>query len=342
MPVSRRRVLVASGAFAIATPWRARAAETAAPPRPGRDAIGSGEAWPTRALRLVVPQAPGGTADAVARMFGDRLEPVLGIPVVVDNRPGANGIIAGDAVRRAAADGATMLVASTHTFVIAPMVSAGEAFDPLRDFMPVANLATQTKVLLVSTATPATTAMELVEVARRRAGVLNYASTGVGSASHLDTELFARSNGLELVHVPYRGSGQSVAAVAANEVQVLFASVTAALGAVRAGQVRALAILAARRSPLLPDVPTLAETGLPTLDVQTWLGIVAPAGTPPAIVGSLNDALVRIVERPEMRAWFAAQGLDPIGGTPEAFAAAIRSDREKWGRLVERLGIARR
>lgn len=304
--------------------------------------LGGGDAWPTRPLRLVVPQAAGGTADATARTVADRVEPMLGVPVVVDNRPGANGVIAAGAVRRAAGDGTTLLLASTATYVIAPLVTAGESFDPERDFVPVANLAMQTKVLIASRATPVTNARELVDLARRRPGSLNYASTGVGSTSHLDTELFASLNGLALVHVPYRGSGQTVASVATDEVQLLLASVTAALGAIQAGQVRALAILDERRSPLLPGVPTLAESGLPPLDVRTWLGIVAPEGTPHALVDALNEALGRVLADPGMRGWLASQGLDPIGGTPEAFAAQIRADVDKWSRLAKRLGIARR
>lgn len=339
----RRKLLLAGAAFIASAAWRAHAAEgVSTVRRSARVASGNADAWPTRPMRIVVPQAPGGTADAVARMFGERLEPMLGVPVVVDNRPGANGIIAGDGVRRSPPDGTMTLLASTHTFVIAPMVAASETFDPVRDFVPVANLARQTKVLLASLASPVASARELVDYARRRHGSLNYASTGVGSASHLDAELFARSNGLQLVHIPYRSSGQSAMAVASDEVQILFASVTAALGAIRAGQVRALAILAEQRSPLLPGVPTLAETGSPALDVQTWLGVVAPAGTPDAIVGALNASLVRIGGETAMRDWFAAQGLDPIGGTPESFAAEIRTDREKWGGLVASLGIARR
>lgn len=305
-------------------------------------ALGGGDAWPTRPVKLVVPQAAGGTADATARATADRVEPMLGVPVVVDNRPGANGVIAAGTVRRAAGDGTTLLLASTATYVIAPLVTVGESFDPERDFVPVANLAMQTKVLIASRATPATNAKELVDLARRRPGALNYASTGVGSTSHLDTELFAALNGVALVHVPYRGSGQTVSAVVTDEVQILLASVTAALGSIQAGQVRALAILDERRSPLLPGVPTLAESGLPPLDVRTWLGIVAPEGTPRAIVDTLNEALGRVLAGPGMRGWLAAQGLDPIGGTPEAFAAQIRADVDKWSRLAKRLGIGRR
>lgn len=340
----RRRALLAAGAALLAPAMRGAPAiaGTVANGRVTPVALANGESWPSRPVRIVVPQAAGGTADALARALGDRLEPALGVPVVVEDRPGANGMIAGTTTRRAPGDGTTLLLASTATYVVAPMVTAGETFDPARDFVPVANVAMQTKVLLVSLATPATTLRELVAHARRRPGELNYASTGVGSSSHLDTELFASIAGLRLVHVPYRGSGQTVVALTTNEVQLLLASITAALGAIQAGQVRALAILADHRTPLLPSVPTIAEAGLPSFDVRTWLGIVAPEGTPAAIVDPLNAAVNGVVASAPMRDWLAAQGLDPIGGTPEAFGAQIRADVEKWGRLVARLGLARR
>jgi tripartite-type tricarboxylate transporter receptor subunit TctC len=275
-------------------------------------------------------------------MLADRLEPVLGVPVLIDNRPGANGVIGHDAVRRAAPDGYTLLLASTATFVIAPNVTQGEGVDPVRDFAPVMNVARQTKVALVSTRLPVATMRELVAYARQRPGKLNYASTGVGSTSHLDAEMLVEATGMNLVHVPYRGSGQTIAALSVDEVQVLLASVTAALGAIRSDQVRALAIFADRRSPLLPLVPTIAEAGWPGLDVQTWLGVVAPAGTPRAIVGELNRVLAGIVASQSMRAAFDAQGLEPLGGSPASFDDQIRGDVAKWGEVTRRLGVATR
>lgn len=328
-----------AGAAALA-PWsRLVHASVTAAPAVIPFSLDNGESWPSRPVRIVVPQAAAGTADLVARMLADRLEPALGVPVVVEDRPGANGMIAGMAVRRAAADGTVLLVASTATYVVAPVVTTGETFDPVSDFVPVVNVAMQTKVLLVSRATPVRTPSELVAYARSRPGELNYASTGIGSSSHLDAEVFASETGIKLVHVPYRGSGQTVAALTANEVQVLFASLTAAQGSIQTGKVRALAILAQHRSPLLPDVPTAAEAGLPSFDVHTWLGVVAPAATPGAIVDVLNDRLNRIITSAGMGEWFTGQGLEPIGGTPEAFAAQIRADVSKWGALVRRLGL---
>ena len=291
---------------------------------------------------FVVPQAAGGTADLVARMLADRLEPMLGVPIVVDDRAGAGGVIGTEIVRRAPPDGYTWLLASTATHAMAPQVLPSATFDPQRDFTAVANLAWQTKVVLVSAAVPVATLGELVAYARKRPGQLNYASTGVGSSSHLDTELLAAATGIALHHVPYRGSGQTVTAVSVDEVQVLIASVTAALPAIEAGRARPLAVLSGVRSPLLPSVPTIAEAGVPSLDVRTWLGLVAPAGIPWAIVDELDRRIDRLLESAAVRAWFEAQGLEIATGTPTSFEALIRADVAKWGELARRLGIRAR
>jgi len=296
-------------------------------------------AWPKAPLRVVVPQAAGGTADALARMLGERLEGRFGVAVVVDNRPGANGLLGTDYVRRAAPDGYTLLLASTATHAMARHTSTSLAFDPVRDFSPIVNVAWQTKVALSNPSVPATTLREFVAYARAHPGRLNYASTGVGSSSHLDAELFAAATGLKLVHIPYRGSGQTVAALAAGEVQILFASVTAALGAIHAAQVRALAILSDRRSTLLPQVPTIGEAGVVAPDVRTWIGLVAPADTSAEVVAALNGAVDDALADPGLQAWLDGQGLEPIGGTPEAFAATIRADVARWGAIVKRLGV---
>lgn len=295
--------------------------------------------YPVRPIRVIVPQAAGGTADLLTRMLGERMEALLGVGFVVENKPGANGIIGNETAKRASPDGYTLLAASTATHAMAPHVVAGLPYDPLQDFVPVINLVHQTKVVLVSSALGVTTLGELVALARSRHGRLNFASTGVGSSSHLDTAQLTALTGIELVHIPYRGSAQAVAALMANEVQVLVASVTAAQPALAAGRGRALAVMADQRSPLLPDVPTMVEAGLPRLDVQTWIGLLAPAGTPPWIVERLNSALNRILRSPDTRAWLERQGLEPIGGTPQAFDSEIRADLDKWGNVVHRLGI---
>ncbi len=272
-------------------------------------------------------------------MLGERVEATLGVGFVVENKPGASGITGNDAAKRAPADGYTLLAASTATHAMTPHVVANLPYDPLKDFVPVINLVHQTKVVLVSPSLGVATLGELVALARSRPGQLNFASTGVGSSSHLDTAQLTALTGMELVHIPYRGSAQTVAALMANEVQVLLASVTAAQPALAAGRVRALAVMADQRSPLLPDVPTMVEAGLPRLDVQTWIGFLAPAGTPPWIVDKLNLALNSILRSPGTRAWLERQGLEPIGGSPEAFDSEIRADLDKWGKVARRLGI---
>jgi tripartite-type tricarboxylate transporter receptor subunit TctC len=302
-------------------------------------AASAATAYPVRPIRVIVPQATGGTVDLLTRMLGERLETALGVAVVVEVRQGANGIIGNEFVKRAAPDGYTLLAASTSTLVMTPHVVASLNYDPLRDFVPVINLVYQTKAVLVSSALGVATMGELIALARSRPGQLNYASGGVGSASHLDTEQLAALTGIELVRIPYRGSAQSIAAVSANEVQVLLSSVTAAQPALATGRARALAVLADRRSPLLPNVPTFVEAGLPRLDVQTWIGFLAPAGTPPSIVESLNRALNALLRSPDIRTWLEQQGLEPIGGSPEAFGSEIRADFEKWGKTTHRLGI---
>jgi tripartite-type tricarboxylate transporter receptor subunit TctC len=293
-----------------------------------------------RRIRLVVPQAPGGTSDLVARVLGERLEAELDVPVVIENRPGANGMIAAEFVARAAPDGSTLLVASTATHAMAPHLASSPHVDLQRDFVAIAPIALQTKLFLASHAVPATSLASFVAYARARPGALNYASVGVGTSSHVDTELFARLAGLDLVHVPYRGSAQAVQALVANEVQVLLASMIPAMPAVDAGQVRALAILAERRSPLLPAVPTIAEAGWPIFDVRTWIGVVAPRGTPAANVDLVHAAVARATAAPAMRAWMDAQGLEPLAGTPASFDATLRADHGKWGRVIRELGLA--
>ena len=296
-------------------------------------------AYPVRSIRVIVPAPPGGTVDLLARVLGERLEATFGVAVVVDNRPGASGIVGNEIARRAPADGYTLLAATTATHVMAPHVVTGLAYDPLQDFVPIINLAYQTKVILASAALGVATLAELVALARRRPGQLNYASVGVGSSSHLDTEQFAALTGIDLVHVPYRGSPQTIAALSANEVQVLVASVTAAQPAIASGRARALAVMADRRTPLLPDVPTIAETGLPHLDVQTWIGFLAPAGTSSRIVADLNRALNRILRSPDIRAWMEKQGLESRGGSSAAFGVEVRADFDKWGKVTRGLGI---
>lgn len=295
--------------------------------------------YPSRPIHLIVPTASGGAADLVARQVGERLGRALGTTVVVENKPGASGLIGSDLVAHAAPDGLTLLFATSATQVINAYAIGRLPYDPLRDFTPIINLGYLTSVVVVSPALPVHTIAELIAYARARPGVLNYASSGTGSANHIDTEIFAALAGINLVHVPYRGTADGYRALLRNEVQIMLGSITSALPYIRAGTLRALAVLVDRRSPLLPDVPTIAEAGLGSVDVRKWFGVLAPAGAPPEIVQRLNGTLDSIIHEPAMRAWLERQGVDPGGGSAQDFDEVLRADYARWGGMVRQLNI---
>jgi len=306
---------------------------------------GSGHAadapYPSRSIRIVVPSAIGGAADLLARYLGDRLEATLRVPVVVDNRGGAAGLIGTEAVARAPADGYTVLFGATHSQVIAPLLMRAP-FDPARDFRPVFLAVYTTSVIVVNDRVPARTLAEFVAYAKTRPGALNYASSGIGTANHIDTEVLADVAGISLVHIPYRGTADGYRALAADEVQVMSGAVTSALPAINAGKARPLAVLTDVRSPMLPGVPTLAEAGFANVDVRKWQGFLVPAATPDDVVAILNAAFQKIVRDPAVRAWIEQQGWEVAGGSPESFARFLGQDQQKWRHVVDRLGLAAR
>lgn len=299
----------------------------------------SAEPYPARPMRMIVPSAPAGAGDSIARLIAERLGSALHATVVVENRPGASGIIGTELAMRSPADGYTLLFATSATHVIASHAMERLPYDPLRDFTPVINIAWATSVIVVPSTLPVTTLHEFVEYARTRPGRIHYASSGVGSANHLDTEAFAAVAGLALTHVPYRGTADGYRGLLAGEVQMMFGAVTSALPYLRAGKVRALAVLTETRSPVLPEVPTLAEAGLRDVDVRKWLGVLAPAGTPAGVVGRLNRTINDILREPDVRAWMDRQGLEVAGGTSEDFERVLRADMVKWGAMVRGLGL---
>ncbi len=301
--------------------------------------VAQAETYPARTIRLIVPQAPGGTVDLTARLFADQLRSALDATVVVENRPGASGATGSDFVARAAPDGYTLLAASTNTHTMLPHVQASVPYDALRDFAPVANLVYTTSMVAVTRSLPVRTLAELIAYARAHPGELNYASTGVGSSNHIDAELFKSLARIDLVHVPYRGMAQAKEALVSGEVQVELVAIGTSVGHVQAGQIRPLAVLSDRRSALLPEVPTTAEAGLPELKARFWVGIVAPAGTPPEVIGVLNGALRRSFATPEVREWIASRGLEPAAGSPADFANEIRADYGKWGGVIKLIGL---
>ena len=298
--------------------------------------------YPSHPIHLIVPTAAGGAADLVARQVGERLGLALHTTVVVANKPGASGVIGSELVAHAAPDGYTLLFATSATQVINAYVMGRLPYDPVRDFTPVINLGYVTSVIVVSPALPVHTIGELVAYARARPGTLNYASSGTGSANHIDTEVFAALAGIQLVHIPYRGTADGYRALLSNEVQLMFGSITSALPYVLAGTLRALAVLVDRRSPLLPDVPTIAQAGFGSVDVRKWFGILAPAGTPPGIVQRLNGTLDGILHEPEMRDWLQRQGVDPGGGSTQDFDQVLRADYVRWGGMVRQLNLRSR
>jgi tripartite-type tricarboxylate transporter receptor subunit TctC len=295
--------------------------------------------YPSRPLHIIVPQTPGGAVDLVARMLADRIAAALGCAVVVENRPGANGVIGTEAVKNAAPDGYALLAASSSTHAMAPHTAAHIPYDPLDDFVPIVNVAYTTKVVMVNPALPVHTLAEFIAYARERPGVLNYGSTGRGSSTDLDVQLFAADTQLQFVHVPYRGAPQANQALVNNEVQFVIGSLTAALGQLQAGTLRALAVVSDRRMPLLPDVPTMAEAGLPGFDVQTWIGLVAPARTPQRIVERLNRVVNDVLRDASARQWMDQRGLTLIGGSAQQFDRRLRADYRLWGDAVHRLAL---
>jgi tripartite-type tricarboxylate transporter receptor subunit TctC len=295
--------------------------------------------FPSRPIRIIVPTAPSGAGDLVAREMGARLSQTLRVPIVIENKPGASGVIGTDFVAHATPDGYTLLLATSATHVISSQVIARLPYDPLGDFAPVIAIGYATSVLVVSSSLPVSSVRELIAYAQERPGQLNYASSGVGSANHIDTEAFSALTGIVLTHVPYRGTADGYRALIADEVQVMFAAVTSALPYIKSEKVRALVVLSDRRSPLLPAVPTIAEEGMGRIDVRKFFGVLAPAGTPGAIVSQLNRAMVTILQEPDMRIWMDRQGFETAGGSPADFDHLLRTDFPKWAGTVRALGL---
>ncbi len=301
--------------------------------------VAADSAWPSRPMRIIVAQAPGGPPALIARFIGDPLARALGVPVVVENRPGASGIIGVNAAAQSAPDGYTLLIGTLSTHVLAPHSGVGATYDAIRDFAPVANLFRSIKVLWVTAALPVTTAGEWAAYASERSGKLNFSSGGVGSSNHIDMELFNAATGLDVVHVPYNGPSAGIAAVAAGETQAMIVSIGTGLPLAQSGRIRPLVIFSDRASPLLPGVPVAAEQGLAQVDISAWIGLLAPAGTPDPVIARLNAEHVRILGSRDAVACASSQGLEIIGGTPQAFATTLADDDRRWGATMRRLRL---
>jgi tripartite-type tricarboxylate transporter receptor subunit TctC len=294
--------------------------------------------YPAKPIRYVVGFTPGGPSDIVARLIGGRLADHWGQQVVVDNRPGAGGNVAGEIVARAAPDGYTLLMGNNSILATNQSLYRKLGFDPLRDFAPVVLLARQPNILVVHPSLPVHSVRDLVAVAKSKPGALNYASSGAGAAAHLSGELFKSMAGVDLVHIPYKGGGPALTDVIAGQAQVMFATAVSVQGHIRSGRVRAIAVTTERRSVFMPDLPTIAESGLPGFEATTWHGIVVTAGSPPDIVAKLNQGVNAALNDPVTREKLEAQGAEVIGGTPQAFGAYIRREIPKWAKVVKDSG----
>ena len=289
--------------------------------------------FPTRPLRIVVPYAAGGSTDMLARMVGQKLTAVLGQPVVIDNRTGAGTIIATEIVARAAPDGYTLLMA-TPPLTIAAALYEKLPFDTARDFAAVTNIAATSNVLVVHPAVPAQSVKELIALAKANPGKFTFGSSGVGGASHLAVELFRSMAGIELVHVPYKGGSLAVTDLLGGRLTLMFANLTTVQGHIKTGRVRALAIGTAQRSLVVPDLPTVAVAGVPGYEANNWNGVVAPAGTPRAVIERLRREIKAAVDAPEMRERLLQNAFEPIADTPAEFARYLATERVKWGKVV--------
>lgn len=293
--------------------------------------------YPSRPLRLVLPFPPGGSTDIVARVVTQRLAESWGQPVLIDNRPGAAGNLAAELVARAAPDGYTLFQVNV-AHAIAASLFPKLGYILMSDFVAVTQLASTPYALVAHPGVPAKSVRDLLALARARPGVLNYASAGNGSATHLSGELVRALGRVDLVHIPYKGSGPAVAALMSGEVDVYFLAVPAAAPMVKSGRLRVLGVSGAKRSSMMPEVPTMAEGGLPGFDTSTWHGVMAPAATPREVVAQLSGELVRILAQADIRGKLLAQGLEPVGDSQDQFAAFIRAEVSKWEKVVRASG----
>lgn len=305
----------------------------------GQPAIAQTQAWPTQPLRFIVSQSAGGSIDIAARLIGQKLGDVLGKQVVIDNRAGANGMIAGEAVARAAPDGYTFLMTSPSTLTINQHVYKKVPYDALRDFAPVTQTTSIVFLLTVNAASPYRSVADLVKAAKAKPDAIRYASAGTGNQSHLAAEIFAGASGAQLLHVPYKGESPALTDLVGGQVDMIFGTMPALLPQVKNGKLRALAVGQAKRSDAVPDVPSMMEAGYPSVEVTGWTGIVAPAGTPAPIISRLHDEVVKIIALPEVRESLSKAGAEPVGSTPAQFGEFIRSETRKWGAAVKRANI---
>ncbi|MDB5864230.1 MAG: tctC [Betaproteobacteria bacterium] len=293
--------------------------------------------YPARPVRLVVPFAAGGPSDIIGRLIAQKLTDTLAQPVVVDNRGSAGGIVGFEIAARAVPDGYTLLLGGGSGLTQNPSLYLKLPYDGIRDFQPITQLTSGPNLLSVHPSVQAKTVQELINLARAKPGQINFASAGTGN--RLSSELFRISAGIDIVNVPYKGTGQAITDLVGGQVQMMMINIIAALPQVKAGKLRGIAVTTSTRSTVLPETPTIAESGLPGFEVTSWHGFFAPAKTPALIVTRLNADTVKILNQPDVKALFVSQGLDPVGSTPEALGAYIRSETVKYAKLIKQVGI---
>ncbi|MEX0960171.1 MAG: tripartite tricarboxylate transporter substrate binding protein [Burkholderiales bacterium] len=302
-------------------------------------AAGASAQYPEKPIRIIVPYTAGGTSDILARAIGQQLSESWGQPVLVENRPGANGNIGAALVARSPADGHTVLLADVGALCISASVYTRLTYDPARDLAPVVMVSYSPHVLGVHPSVPAHSVQELIALAKSKPGILNFATAGVGSAPHLAGIEFALRTGVKWTYIPYRGGSQAVADVVAGHADVLFNGMLPTYPHVTGGRLRALAVSSAQRAPAAPDIPTVAESGLPGFETGSWQGVLAPAGTPRAIVDKLNAGIRRILATPELRRRLAEQGTEVRAGSPDALHEFMQTEIARWAEVVEEVGV---
>ena len=295
--------------------------------------------YPSGPIRIIAPSPPGSPRDIRARWVAERLGAALGQPVFVENKPGAGGNIGMQAAAKSAADGHTLVIVDTGTLAQNPHLYPRAGYDPLVDFIPVTRLVDGVLMMAVHPDVPARSVAELIQLAREKPGKLSYGSSGIGTPPHLAGELFRRMAGIEVVHVPYKGAAPALADLLGGRIAYTIDSPSMQMQPVNAGKLRALAVTGKERSAVAPDVPTFIEAGLAGYEYRSWMGIAVPAGTPKTIVTRLNQELVRALRQPGAKVWFAAQGGDVVFDEPEAFAAIVRTDHARWGKLIREAGL---
>jgi len=296
------------------------------------------DAFPARPIRIIVPQSAGGSTDLAARIVTQRLSDALGQAVVIDNRPGAGSLNGTETVAKAAPDGYTLLAVAA-SFTINPSLHEKLPFDPVRDFAPITRFAALPHILVVHPTLPVKSVKELIALAKSKPGELNYASSGIATSTHLAAELFKHMTGTDMVQVPFKGGAPGVVGLLSGQVQLYFATISTALPHVKSGKLRALAVTTAKRSIVAPEFPTIAEAGVPGYEHASWVGLLAPARTPSAVLMRLYKESAAIVYAPEPKALLLHDGLEPVGDTPQEFASVVKNEVTKWMRVVKAAGI---